>query len=41
MLDHELASPGEQIGERLLAARALEQVALVDLDPGQRPAFGA
>ena len=39
MLHHQLAPPGEQIAQRLLALRAIEQVGLVDLDPGQRAAL--
>ncbi len=39
MLHHQLAAAREQIGQRLLAFRAVEQVSLVDLDPGQRAAL--
>ena len=41
VLDDELAAPVEQVGERLLAVRAVEHVVLLDLDPGQRATFGA
>jgi hypothetical protein len=35
MLHHQLAAACEQIGQRLLALRAVEHIGLVDLDPGQ------
>jgi hypothetical protein len=35
VVDDQLAAPVEQVGERLLAGRALEDVSLLDLDPGQ------
>jgi hypothetical protein len=41
MLDHELAAPFEQIGQRLLAVGPIEHTGLVDLDPGQRAALFA
>jgi hypothetical protein len=39
MLHHKLAAAFEQVGQRLLAIGAVEQIILVDLDPGQRPAL--
>src|SRR5262245_10647499 len=40
MLDDELAAPGEEIAERLLAGRTVEDIGLVDFHPGQAaPAF--
>ena len=41
VLDDELAAAVEQIGQRLLALRRVEQIGLVDLDPGQFASFGA
>jgi hypothetical protein len=35
VVDEELAAPGEEIGERLLAIRAFEGIALLDPQPGQ------
>src|SRR4030095_3577326 len=40
MLDHELAAPVEQVGERHLATRPVEYIGLVDLHPGQLAALG-
>ena len=40
MPDDQLAAPGEQIGKRLAAVRSIEDIALVHLDPRQRPSFG-
>ena len=39
MLHDELAAALEQVGQRLLAAGAVEHIVLVDLDPGQRAAL--
>ena len=41
MLDQQLAAALEQIGQGLPAARPVEQIVLVDLDPGQRAPLGA
>ena len=41
MLHHELAAPGKQIGQGLLARWTVEHIGLVDLDPGQRAALFA
>src|SRR5215831_16842566 len=35
MLDDKLAAPVEQISERFLTLRAVEEIGLVDLDPGK------
>jgi len=35
VVDDELAPPGEEIGQGRLAARPIEDVALLDPDPGQ------
>src|SRR5947208_10627545 len=40
-MDDELAVAAEQLGERLLAARAVEGISLFDPDPRQRAALGA
>ena len=41
MVDDHLAAPIEEIGEPLFALRAIEDVVLFDLDPGQRAPLGA
>src|SRR5262249_15977448 len=41
MIDYQLAPPVEQFGYRLPAGECLEDIFLVDLDPGQRAPFGA
>jgi hypothetical protein len=41
MVNDQLAAAREEVGERLLAVRPVEDVRLLDLDPGQRPALPA
>jgi hypothetical protein len=41
MLDDQLAAVFEQLGQRPLAVRRVEDVRLLDLDPRQVAAFGA
>src|SRR5262249_43799058 len=41
MIDDQLAASVEEVGERFLAVRPLEDVLLVDLDPGQFAPLGA
>src|SRR5262249_50689573 len=41
MLDDQLAASVKEIGERLLATRAIEDVFLLDFDPGQLAALAA
>jgi hypothetical protein len=40
MLHHELVAPVEQIGQRFSPGRAVENIGLVDPDPGERAALG-
>ncbi len=40
MIDDELASPVEQVGEGFLAARRIEDIILLDFDPGKLAALG-
>ena len=40
MIDHQLAAAVEELAERLLSLRRLEDVVLLDLDPGQGCALG-
>jgi hypothetical protein len=40
VIDDELASPVEQVGERFLAARRIEDIVLFDFDPGKLAALG-
>jgi hypothetical protein len=39
-MDDELAVVAEQLGERLLPFRRVEDILLLDLDPRQRAALG-
>jgi hypothetical protein len=41
VVDQQLAAPAEQVGEALLAVRPVEDVLLLDLDPGQLTALRA
>src|SRR5439155_19083128 len=41
MLDDQLAASLEQIGESFLTIRPVEDITLLDLDPGQCPPLGA
>src|ERR1700674_3698152 len=41
MIDDQLATPVEQVGERVPAVKSVEDIFLLDLDPGQRPPLGA
>ena len=40
MIDDELAATVEEIGERLLSMRTVEDIRLLDTYPGQRTALG-
>src|SRR6516164_1848288 len=41
MLEDELAAPGEEIAQAHLSLRGVEEIWLLDPDPGQLPALGA
>jgi hypothetical protein len=40
VVDDELASPFEQVGESFIAARRIEDIVLFDFNPGKLAAFG-
>jgi hypothetical protein len=40
VIDDELASAVEEVGEGLLAIRGIEDIIFVDFDPGKLAAFG-
>ena len=41
MIDDQLAASGEEVGERLLTVRPVEDIPFLHLDPGQFTPLGA